>query len=162
MTQFPGDPPTIHVTLPEELLPAGYTLVLHARAGLLACLAPDREGGCAQLVEAAWLTGEEARVLGSLLMRAPRHCPYEDALAALAYPSASEEAVARCRQRLRLAQQGGYLEQEMALVRSILHTLNGKLQVIGLTIVALLETGYALQPYRKACGGHPREERQQE
>jgi hypothetical protein len=161
MTHMPLEPATLHVTLPEKLLPAGHTLALHRRAGLLACLAPGPEGAGQQLVEAERLSGEEVRVLGSLLTRAPRYCPYAVALAWLTYPSPTEDAVARCRQRLELARQGGYWEEEMALLRGILSTLKGKLQVLGLTIAAVLETGYVLQPYRAASSDNAGEGEQQ-
>jgi hypothetical protein len=157
MTHMPPEPATLHVALPEQLLPAGHTLALHKSAGLLACLAPGPEGVGQQLVEAARLSGEEVRVLGSLLTRAPLLCPYAIALAWLIYPSPTEDAVARCRQRLELARQGGYWEEEMALLRGILSTLKDKLQVLGLTIAAVLETGYVLQPYRPPGGDHPGE-----
>jgi len=161
MTHIPRDPTTIHVTLPEALLPAGHTLALHMRTGLVACLAPGSAGAGPQLVEAERLSGEEARVLGSLLSLAPRLCPYAVALAWLTYPSPTEDAVARSRQRLHLAQQGGYWDEEMAFLRGILSTLKGKLQVLGLSIAAVLETGYVLQPYRVASSDHGGEGEQQ-
>lgn len=156
MTLFPSDT-TMRVKLPEQLVPLGPTLVLNTRTGLLACIVSGEEGDGNWQVEVAQLTEEEVRVLIALLRLAPRYCPYEAALAALAYPTPSEGTVARCRQRLQLARNEGYWEEEMALLRSILSTLKGKMQVLGLTIAAVLETGYLLQPYLPTRAGSPGE-----
>jgi hypothetical protein len=145
MTFFPRDT-TMSVKLPEQLVPAGPTLVLNTRTGLLACTVGAEGGEGIGRVEGAQLTGEEARVLSALLSRVPCHCPYEIALAALTYPTPGEGDVARCRQRLRLARDEGYWGEELALLRSILSALKGKMQALGLTIVAVLGTGYLLQP----------------
>lgn len=147
MTFFPRDT-TLRVKLPEQLVPAGPTLVLNTRTGLLAWIVGAEGGEGIGRVEGAQLTGEEARVLSALLSRVPCHCPYEIALATLTYPTPGEGAAARCRQRLQLARDEGYWEEELALLRSILSALKGKMQELGLTIVAVQGTGYLLQPYR--------------
>lgn len=163
MTPFTDEMTTMmRVTLPERLFPAGHLLMLHARAGLLECLAPDEAGASPRLVEAVQMSGEEARTLGSLLICAPALCPYEVALAWLSYLSPGEQAVERCRLRLQEARRAGSWEEEVALLRSVLSTLKVKLQVLGLTIAAVLETGYILHPYRPLCADEQRKAEGQE
>ena len=119
----------VQVRLPERRFPPERTLALHPRLGLLAYLSAGsgESGPC--LLGAALLTLDEFRVLAALLSCLPKHCPYEVAARALA---ASPSAVGA--------------QAEMATVRAALSSVQEKLKGWGLTIAAVLETGYVLMP----------------
>jgi hypothetical protein len=55
-----------------------------------------------------------------------------------------EQAIACCRARLAQARQGDYWAAELARVRSALSSANAKLTCLGLSVCAVLETGYVL------------------
>ncbi|HZU68797.1 MAG TPA: hypothetical protein VFA09_16080 [Ktedonobacteraceae bacterium] len=83
----------------------------------------------------------------------PHYCPYEVLLARLAGGSSSDEqAVARARQQLYEAYDEGRGEVLLRPLRNVLSRVRLKLHVLGLDVVAMVETGYLLRAVKARTG----------
>jgi len=127
----------------QDALPTGYKLALNMELGTLSYLSMGNDGP--QLVAQQQFTASEMSILLPLLDSYPYYCPYEVLYASFYNGSVNDIVVARCRQRLQMAQDIGTWDQEMRPVRNVLSRTRLKLRTFGLTVSSILETGCILR-----------------
>lgn len=131
----------LHFSL-QSALPEGHSLALNTASGTLSYMAcVDNQP---RLVMQEQFTSTEMSVLMPLLEMFPYYCPYEVMYASFYKGNVSEKAVARCRERLQDALEGGVWDQEMRPVRGALSRARLKLRSFGIDISSILATGYIL------------------
>jgi hypothetical protein len=131
----------LHFSL-QSALPEGHTLALNTDFGTLLYIVC--EDGNPRLVMQEQFTSTEMSVLMPLLEMFPYYCPYEVMYAGFYSGKVDERSIARCRQRLQDAQEGGVWDQEMRPVRGALSRTRLKLRSFGIDISSILATGYIL------------------
>lgn len=127
----------------QDALPNGYRLALNTALGTLSCLSLEKEEP--QLLAQQQFTASEMSILLPLLESYPYYCPYEVLYASFYNGNVSDIIVARCRQRLQMAQDIGTWDQEMRPVRNVLSRTRLKLRTFGLNVSSILETGCILR-----------------
>ncbi len=133
----------LHFSL-QDSLPAGHTLALNLSFGTLSYLACD-DSRIPRLIRQEQFTHTEMSVLLPMLELFPYYCPYEVLYASFYNDGkASDEAVARARQRLEEALEEGAWDQEMRPVRCALSRTRLKMRSFGVDISSILATGYIL------------------
>jgi len=128
--------------VPEELLPAGHTLVLNKKLGTLSYLSKGTDHP--RLVMQQQFTTSELSLLLPLQELYPDYCPYEVLFASFYNGTITEETVELCRQRLYEALERGTWDQQLRPLRNVLSRTRVKLRAFGIDISSILETGYIL------------------
>src|SRR5215467_8777438 len=139
---YKSEVPEMLYFVPEELLPAGHTLVLNRKLGTLSYLSKgvDRP----RLVMQQQFTTSELSLLLPLLELFPDYCPYEVMFASFYNGTITDETVEHCRQRLYEALEKGTWDQQLRPLRNVLSRTRLKLRPFGIDISSILETGYIL------------------
>jgi len=128
----------IHLSLPG-LLSTDQTLALNLETRTLSLLSDGPT-----LIMEQQFSVNEMSVLVPILESFPHYCPYEVLLSHISSPTVTSASIARWRQRLQEAQNGGTWKQELRSIRRALSSLRSKLHRFDLEISNVRERGCSL------------------
>jgi hypothetical protein len=128
----------IHFPLPG-LLSDGHILALNMGTRSLSLLSDGP-----QLVTGQQFSMNEMRIILPILESFPHYSPYEVLLSYLESDIVTADSIARCRKRLREAQELRTWQQELRPLRRALSSLRQKLHVFNLEISNIRERGCSL------------------
>ncbi len=124
-------------------LPEGDLLALNTTLGTLSYL--TMQDNLPTLIGQQQFTNNEMSVLLPLLDNHPYYCPYEVLYASFYNGSVNDKTIALSREQLDEAMATGIWDQQMRPIRNVLSRTRLKTRMMGIDILAILETGYILR-----------------
>ena len=124
-------------------LPEGDLLALNTTLGTLSYL--TMQDSLPTLIGQQQFTNNEMSVLLPLLDNHPYYCPYEVLYASFYNGTVNEKTIALSREQLDEAMATGIWDQQMRPIRNVLSRTRLKTRMMGIDILAILETGYILR-----------------
>ena len=124
-------------------LPEGDLLALNTTLGTLSYL--TMQDNLPTLIGQQQFTNNEMSVLLPLLDNHPYYCPYEVLYASFYNGTVNEKTIALSREQLDEALATGIWDQQMRPIRNVLSRTRLKTRMMGIDILAILETGYILR-----------------
>jgi len=124
-------------------LPEGDLLALNTTLGTLSYL--TMQDTMPTLIGQQQFTNNEMSVLLPLLDNHPYYCPYEVLYASFYNGIVNEKTIALSKEQLEEAMATGIWDQQMRPIRNVLSRTRLKTRMMGIDILAILETGYILR-----------------
>ena len=124
-------------------LPEGDLLALNTTLGTLSYL--TMQDNLPTLIGQQQFTNNEMSVLLPLLDNHPYYCPYEVLYASFYNGTVNEKTIALSHEQLDEAMATGIWDQQMRPIRNVLSRTRLKTRMMGIDILAILETGYILR-----------------